>query len=91
MNQGFVGLATALLLTGGLGLAGSGLPVELAPATALGQSGPVPQEFWCPGQPIPRGALWNMATCHTFHYETGADGTQVAVQGPPPACGPNPC
>jgi hypothetical protein len=55
----------ALLVSGGLGLAGN-----------------APQEWWRPGQPIPRGAIWNMATCHQYRYETGVDGTQVAVQGP---------
>jgi len=75
MKRAIVGLAAALLAAGVLGL----------------QPGPAPQDFWCPGQAIPRGALWNTAICHTYHYETGADGTQVAFQGPPPACGPNPC
>ncbi len=68
-----------------LAFAGLGVP------TAGAQPGPAPDEFWCPGQPIPRGAMWNMATCHVFHWETGADGTQVAVQGPPPGCGLDPC
>jgi hypothetical protein len=68
-----------------------GLAAAVLAAGGLGVPGPAPQDFWCPGQPIPTGALWNMATCHTYHYVPGADGTQIAVQGPPPACGPNPC
>jgi hypothetical protein len=87
MRRKILGLTTTLLVSGGLGLTGWGL----APASAQAGPGPAPQDFWCPGQPIPRGALWDTAICHTFHYQTGADGTQVAVQGPPPACGPNPC
>jgi hypothetical protein len=68
-----------------------GLAAAVLAAGGLGVPGLAPQDFWCPGQPIPTGALWNMATCHTYHYVPGADGTQIAVQGPPPACGPNPC
>ena len=41
-----------------------------------------PQDWWCPGQPIPHGAIWNMATCHQFHYATQPDGSHIAVQGP---------
>ena len=41
-----------------------------------------PQDWWCPGQPMPHGAIWNMATCHQFHYATQPDGSRVAVQGP---------
>jgi len=87
MRRRIVGLATALLVSGCSSLAGS----ALAAGPAQAQPGLAPQAFWCPGQPIPRGALWNMATCHTYHYVTGTDGTQTAVQGPPPACGPTPC
>jgi hypothetical protein len=91
MKRRIVGLTTTLVVSGGFGLAGLGLTAELAPAATHAQPGPAPQDFWCPGQPIPNGALWNTATCHTYHYVTDADGRQVAVQGPPPACGPNPC
>jgi hypothetical protein len=73
MKRAIVGLATTLLISGGLGLAG------------------FPQQWWCPGMPIPRGVMWNMATCHEFHYEIGPNGTQVAVPGPPPTCGATPC
>jgi hypothetical protein len=41
-----------------------------------------PQDWWCPGQPIPPGAIWNMATCHQFHFVAMPDGSHVAVQGP---------
>ena len=41
-----------------------------------------PQDWWCPGKPVPNGAMWNMAICHQFHYVTQPDGSQVAVQGP---------
>jgi len=72
-------------MSGGFGLAGLELAgLELAAGPAGAQPGLAPQEWWYPGQPIPRGALWNIATCHQCHFETGADGTQVAVQGPAP-------
>jgi hypothetical protein len=61
-----VSIAGAMLLTAG---------------GAQAQPGPAPGDYWCPGQPIPRGAAWNMATCHLFHYATQADGTLIAVPG----------
>ncbi len=71
-----VGLAATLLVSGGLAATG------LAAGTAAAQPGPAPQEWWCPGQPIPKGLVWNMAVCHEYHYVTGTNGTQVAVPGP---------
>jgi hypothetical protein len=66
------------------GLASAVLGALLA-AGGLGLIGPhAPQDWWCPGQPIPRGAMWNMATCHEFHYVTRADGTLIAIPGPAP-------
>ena len=41
-----------------------------------------PQDWWCPGQPVPTGAIWNMATCHQYHFVTMPDGSHIAVQGP---------
>jgi hypothetical protein len=84
-KSGIVGLAGTLLVSGGLAALG------LAAGTANAQPGPTPQEWWCPGQPIPKGMGWNMAVCHEYHYETGANGTRVAVPGPPPECGGIPC
>jgi hypothetical protein len=73
-----VGFAMAMLVLGSAGTANAG------PANA-------PQQWWCPGQPIPRGVFWNMATCHEYHYVTGASGAQLPVPGPPKQCGGSPC
>jgi hypothetical protein len=73
MNRTLLALALALSLSGG--------PL-LAPSSAEARPGPAPDNYWCPGQTIPKGVMWNMATCHQYHYETRADGTQAAVPGP---------
>jgi len=73
MNRALLGLALALSVSAG--------PL-LAPISAQAQPGPAPDNYWCPGQPIPKGVMWNMATCHQYHYEMRADGTRIAVPGP---------
>ena len=95
------GLATTLLLSGGLGLAGLGLA-----GTAQADYGP---HQWCPGQSMAPGQggpgneiLWDMNVCHTWYqvgYAQGNvanryssnptsiwDGDNPPVP-PPPQCG----
>jgi hypothetical protein len=68
MNRTLIaGLATAALVSGGLGLAGLGL----AAGTAQAQPSFVPLATWCPGQPVPGypPVVWDMNVCHDY-YET---------------------
>jgi hypothetical protein len=70
MKRGIVGLATTLLLSGSLGLAGVGLGAGTAQAYTYG-----PMQ-WCPGQPMPNdpplplGELnWDLGVCHTYYFD----------------------
>jgi hypothetical protein len=64
LRRGIVGLATAVLVSGGLGLAG------LALAAGTAQALP----SWCPGQPLPNPDVdWDMGLCHYY----GVDGAGV--------------
>ena len=56
------GLATAALVSGGLGL-GAGAAQAGTPGT----------QTWCPGQPMPRQDVgppltWDMTVCHDWYY-----------------------
>jgi hypothetical protein len=73
MYRALCGLALALWVSAG---------ALLASSSAHAQPVPAPDYYWCPGQPIPKGVMWNMATCHQYHYATQANGTRVAVPGP---------
>jgi hypothetical protein len=67
-----VGMATTVLMTAGLGLAGAG--------TAHAKpTGPLQ---WCPGGPQgpPYGAIWDMSRCHTYWIVAHDAGN---VDGPP--------
>ena len=68
----------------------AGLAATLLISGSLGPAG-FPQQWWCPGLPIPRGVTWDMFSCHEFHYEIEPDGTRIAVLGPPATCGATPC
>lgn len=68
MKRGFAGLATTLLLSGGLGLAG----LELAAGAAHADDFYGPGYTWCPGDPeytlpVKDGLGWDMSVCHTYH------------------------
>jgi hypothetical protein len=72
MKRGIAGFATALLLSGGLGLAG----LELGTGTAQADPGfaqtpyaPKGPNQWCPGQALPYNdttIVWDMNVCHTW-------------------------
>jgi hypothetical protein len=67
MKRAIVGLATAMLVCGGLGLAGLGLGAGAAQADGC----EVPYGCWCPGKPLPKtsGPIdWDMSVCHNYHY-----------------------
>ena len=69
MKRGIAGLATTVLLSGGLGLAGLGLSAGIAEALPS----------WCPGQPLPNPNVnWDMGLCH--YYSVDQNGA-VAVIG----------
>jgi len=58
VKRGIAGLATTVLVSGGLGLA------------ALALAGAA-QAQWCPGDPpnwAPRFATWDWSVCHNYHY-----------------------
>ena len=62
MKRGIAGLATTLVLSGGLGLAGLGL--------AAGTAQALPS--WCPGQPLPAPNVnWDMGLCHNYRVDPG--------------------
>jgi hypothetical protein len=70
MRRRIVRLATTVLVSGGLGLAGLGLGAGTAHAFTFGPF------QWCPGQPFafdpPQQAgwpVWDMNVCHTYWYE----------------------
>jgi hypothetical protein len=75
------GLATTMMVSGSLGLAG----VEAGSAVAEPDFAPLAS--WCPGQPLPGNVAgdWDMSACHDWHYswhdDPAAPPGQV-VQGP---------
>jgi hypothetical protein len=73
MKRELAGLAAAVLVSGGLGLAGVGAGTAHAKPT-----GPLK---WCPGaQGPPYGAIWDMSHCHTYWIVQPDQGN---VDGPP--------
>jgi hypothetical protein len=105
LRRGIVGLTTAVLVSGGLGLAALGPGVGTAQAVA----GPF---HWCPGQPMKnpwypagRDLAWNRGICHTWYYVYYHQGNVPYTDGtpsdvwegdnppapPPPNCEPFPC
>jgi hypothetical protein len=93
MKRLIVGLATTVLVSGGLGLAS----LEVAAGTAEAGVGPYQ---WCPGQSLPQNQQpnWDMNVCHTWYFivpwrvqsNTGAPNVWNGDGGPPPD-GTNPC
>jgi hypothetical protein len=68
MKRAIAGLATTLLLSGSLGLAGLGLSAGTAQALPS----------WCPGQPLPNPNVnWDMGLCH--YYRVDPAGGVVAI------------
>jgi hypothetical protein len=70
-RRGIVGFTTAVLVSGGLGLAG---PAQAGP--------PLPPHTWCPGDPMVYsrfnpssgpgpGYQWDMTVCHTWYWVNG--------------------
>jgi len=96
---GIVGLATTVLLSAGLGLAGLGLGTNTAqaePGFALTPYGPRGPNQWCPGQPLPYNddtIVWDMNVCHTWWWVAygfqGNRGKGFIYEGdtPPPDLG----
>lgn len=98
MKRVGVGLATTLLLSGGLGVAGLGQPVARAenwcssPAMINGVCyGP---NQWCPGDSlfhltqnhVANPINWDMKVCHTYYYVPWGQGNvgQDIWEGPNP-------
>jgi hypothetical protein len=76
IKLGIAGLATTLLVSGGLGLTGLGLAAGTAqaePGFAL-SPGPFPAAprgpyQWCPGDHLPTtDVVWDMSVCHTWYW-----------------------
>ena len=69
VKKTFVGLAAAIVATGGLGLAGMGL----ASGTAQAEPGFAPLYHWCPGDNfLPEwGFNFDWFTCHDDHHRDG--------------------
>ena len=101
MKRRIVGLATTLVLSGGLGLAGLGLGAGAAQAYNYGPF------QWCPGQPMPNDPprsdadlVWDMGVCHTYyfaydvrskapaHYWEGTNLFPTPIPPPPPPANP---
>lgn len=90
MKRVIVGLATTVVVSGGLGL-GAG--------TAQAAPGFAPLATWCPGTPGSaliadmQKAGWDLSVCHDYYFGPGPDGhTQIFEGNPPPRmCGPVPC
>jgi hypothetical protein len=87
MRRGIARLATTVLVSGGLGLAGLSLGAGTAQADGPFQ--------WCPGQWVPDDAAWDMGVCHTwFWVDSGQgnvapavwDGDNPPLPPPPPDC-----
>ena len=103
MKIRIAGLATTVVLSGGLGIAALVLGVGTAqaePGFAPLSHDPldnysVPHQ-WCPGQPLPMNDVrWDMGVCHTwFWVPVGGMGNvgQFVWEGDqPPPHGPPPC
>jgi hypothetical protein len=90
MKRLIVGLATAALVAGDLGLAAG---------TAQAAPGFAPLATWCPGTPGDaliadmQKAGWDLSVCHDYYFGPGPNGyTQIFEGDPPPRmCGPVPC
>lgn len=87
MNRAITGLATAVVVSGGLGLA------------SLGLAGTAQADTWCPGGYMFTGMPnWDMSVCHEYYWAHKYDlntPTTLFIEGPPPGpplpgfCGTN--
>ena len=70
MKAGVVGLATTLLVCGGVGVAG--LPARLAQADPGACAPGKACMRWCPGDPDPAGRPipWDGGVCHDFYWDS---------------------
>jgi hypothetical protein len=90
MERLIVGVATTVVVSGGLGLAGLALA-----GTAHADDGP---HQWCPGQSMRPGVgpgseiVWDMHVCHTWYRVGYAQGNVANIAGTPTTVwdGPNP-
>jgi hypothetical protein len=106
MKRVIVGLATTVLVSGGLGLAGLGLGAGTAqavcsPGAAVVNGMCYGPNHWCPGQSLyvsqggpNRDVNWDMSVCHTWYWVADGDGN-VSPQvwdgdNPPPPAAPPP-
>jgi hypothetical protein len=87
MKRLIVGLATTVVVSGGLGLAGLGLA-----GTAQARPNPAcndlyPCYTWCPGERLPNsdGPIgWDMSVCHDWYYAHGVGAASQVIEGIPP-------
>ena len=100
LRRGITALATTLLVSGGLGLAGLGLGAGIAQADAGNdhcstRSGCYkgPGMRWCPGDyvwPDLAGMGWDMSVCHVYHLACvsatleACPDPNAIAEGPPP-------
>jgi hypothetical protein len=71
VKRGIAGLATTVLVSGGLALAGLGLAAHSAQADPGGcPNGSCMR--WCPGDPDPAGRPipWDRSICHDFYWNS---------------------
>jgi hypothetical protein len=94
MKRLIVGLATIVVVSGGVGLAGLGLA-----GTAQAAPGPAPLSHftWCPGHPDPNDhspagpvslmqqAGWDLTVCHDYYYQNRHGLYTDIVEGDIPA------
>jgi len=89
LRRGIVGLATTLLVSGGLGLAALGLGAGTAKADVL------PPHTWCPGDSMVYYRFdtstgpgipyqWDMNVCHTWYWVKSGTGN-VPYEGSLPS------
>jgi hypothetical protein len=81
MKSTIVGFATALLVSGGSGLAGLEVAAGTAQAYTCNGIGVCSMQ-WCPGQTLPaRDVVWDMSVCHDYYSGTvGERGTDGGIQ-----------
>jgi hypothetical protein len=95
MKLGVAGLATTVLVSGGLGLAGLGLAAGAAQANppGCGQY----DACWCPGQRMPGNGNvvgdWDSTACHDYHFsdQDYPPGPHMGVEQGPAPRGPGMC
>lgn len=70
MKAGVVGLATALMVSGPIGLAGR--PARFAQADPAACAPGKSCMRWCPGDPDPAGRPipWDASVCHDFYWDS---------------------